>query len=103
MWEDGDAGRGVTPVALHHQDVGLPGQLVEALAGRGVTRVADDLVPRTVLILTRALVPVEQVAETAQVGHVDDLDGPEAQRPGLLPGPVDLNEAQVQLGPAPSP
>ena len=42
--------------------------------------------------------PVEQVPEAAQVGHVHDLDGPEAQRAGLLPAPVDLDEAQVQVG-----
>ena len=30
-----------------------------------------------------------------------DLDGPEAQRAGLLPAPVDLDEAQVQVGVGP--
>ena len=61
----------------------------EAVTRRGVPRVADDLAA-----------PVEQVPEAAQIGHVHDLDGPEAQGPGLLPGPVDLDEAQVQVGPA---
>ena len=57
------------------------------VARRGVARVGDHLPA-----------PVEQVAEAAQVRHVHDLDGPEAQRPGLLPGPVDLDEAQVEAG-----
>ena len=94
-----DPGRRVPPVALDHQDLGLPGQLAQAVARRGVPRIADDLgLTAGGTAGAVATATVEQVAEAAQVGHVHDLDGPEAQRAGLLPAPVDLDEAQVQVG-----
>ena len=43
MWLGRAPGGRVPPVALHHQHVGLAGQLAQPVAGRGVARVGDDL------------------------------------------------------------
>ena len=75
----------MAPVALDDQGGGLPGQLVQAIARRGVTRVGHH-----------SVLAGEEVAETAQARDVGDLDGPEAQRPRLLPRAVDLDEAQIE-------
>ena len=76
----------VRAVAFEDQDVATLGQLVQARTGFCVARVADH-----------PTFPVEQEAETGEMGNVLDLDGPEAEGTRLLPGPVDLHEAKVQL------
>ena len=87
MWEVGSPGKTWCPLHSTTSTSEFRRQLAQPVAKGRVARVGD-----------RPLTAVEEVAEATQVGHVDDLDGAEAQWTRLLPRPVHLDEAQVEPG-----
>ena len=79
--------RCVVAVALHHEYVGLARQLAQPVALSRVTGIGH-----------RPVALVEEVAEAAEVRHMDHFDGAETQGSGLLPRPVHLDETEVETG-----